>query len=319
MRSSVTDQGVLLRDGRLIPWADVYHVDWEEDWAVIATAVGTVHVERADGLRAEAKIAPWEAERDAAMDAADPLTIAQWTGAPPDRIYVQPLSRLSQLKALLLVLAMLGIVAAIWAAPNGDTPWVLLDVFGPLTIWWLSIAWWRLTHPRLIRTPAGVRVGGQRFRWRDLQRAVLYHHMRNEGPRTVFILQTRRGRFELLPIYRDWQKLCDELEAAAVYRTRAAAADHSRGIYAPSTYSPGVGLWLDSDGLKDVLHGLVRRYPLSAVSTPDWNRPRPGIDTDGKYLGAEQYLDIVPLAQQLEERLGTEQTTADPPGEEDHE
>ncbi|HAZ62050.1 MAG TPA: hypothetical protein DCZ72_00335 [Armatimonadetes bacterium] len=308
MQGTVTDQGLTLADGRRVGWSDVYHVDWTEKEAVIATAVGMVHTARADGLRAEAKIAPWEAQRDAAMDAADPLTAAEWTGAPPRRIHVQPpkLGRVGQFVVRLLnSLAVTAMIVAIlvvnrdaWG-PAAVVMFVVMLVVSLVVIWVVSA-------PRLTRTPTGIQLNARRIPWRDIQRADLITIRTNKQTVTFLQLQTRQGRIGLPKAYQNWLELCDEVRAAVTYRTRAAAADLARGVYAPMPTSADHGLWLDGRGLSVIKGDSVKQYPLSSLQAPEWTGDGPTIRAGGKDVGAETFFDSGLLAQQLERRLGIE-------------
>ncbi len=305
MQGTVTEQGLTLADGRRLGWDDVYHVDWTEKEAVIATAVGMVRTTRADGRRAEAKIAPWEAQRDAAMDAADERTIAQWTGAPPGRVHVQPFKVgrvwviLGRVAASLVAIG-LGVGTLLFGRHGVDSVLVLaLSV----SLLMLHLLWPQL-YARLTRTPTDIQLDARRIPWRDIRRAYV-SFQQDQGSATLR-LHTRHGRVELAPGYQDWAEACDQMNAAATYRTGAAAADLSRGVFAPDLLSTYRGLWLDGRGLTVINRNSVKQYPLSSLDAPEWTTSGPVIRAGGKDIGASMYLDSSLLGQQLERRLGTE-------------
>ncbi|HAZ62049.1 MAG TPA: hypothetical protein DCZ72_00330 [Armatimonadetes bacterium] len=305
MQGTVTEQGLTLADGRRLGWDDVYHVDWTEKEAVIATAVGMVRTTRADGRRAEAKIAPWEAQRDAAMDAADERTIAQWTGAPPGRVHVQPFKVgrvwviLGRVAASLVAIG-LGVGTLLFGRHGVDSVLVLaLSV----SLLMLHLLWPQL-YARLTRTPTDIQLDARRIPWRDIRRAYV-SFQQDQGSATLQ-LHTRHGRVELAPGYQGWAEACDQISAAATYRTGAAAADLSRGVFAPDLLSTYRGLWLDGRGLTVINRNSVKQYPLSSLDAPEWTTSGPVIRADGKDVGTLMKLDSGLLAQELERRLGIE-------------
>lgn len=85
MTCSLTGDGLRLADGRTVPWAKVYHVEWTATGAVVATAAGMLAVDRATGAALEQRLAPWEPLRDAWVESLTDAQRAELAGLPPDR------------------------------------------------------------------------------------------------------------------------------------------------------------------------------------------------------------------------------------------
>ncbi|HAZ62051.1 MAG TPA: hypothetical protein DCZ72_00340 [Armatimonadetes bacterium] len=298
MRGNLTDTGLSLDDGRRLAWPDIYFVDWDPNDAVIATRYGAVRVSHAQGRRIEAEIAPWEAQRDAAVDAADPATVATWTGAAPGGSRTDaPPGSLVGLNAVLGLL--IGVcIGGLFTVLLGPVAVAVGLIAAPLAGWAFYVSMVRET---LTRTPRGFTLANKRFAWHDLLATrVVIVRSKNSTSRQLH-LRTRQGRVVVRQSYPDYEALHDALAAAADYRTQSVPPDRRRGWYAPSPSRPDRGLWLDDTGLTVVRGKTAEHYPMASLRAPDWTPTGPVLRLGGRAVRAADYDSGEGLAQRLEQ------------------
>lgn len=192
MRGTITDDGLTLTNGQDLPWSDIYFVDWTKHCAILATRQGAVRVSREDGARAEAAIAPWEAARDAAVEAADPETVATWTSAPPGLLREEDrafrLVPASGCVSALVITALAAVLIEVLRTVAGIPGLVFAGAVGA-AVWGAG--------RKVTRSPAALTVDKQRIPWRD----VLGAHVLGGGTLnrndTRLLLRTRHGRLRL--------------------------------------------------------------------------------------------------------------------------
>ncbi|MBI5831557.1 MAG: hypothetical protein HZB16_04495, partial [Armatimonadetes bacterium] len=105
MAARITEAGLAVRRGQVIPWDHVFAVDWTRRGAWVAIVSGMVWVSRATAAEVERRIAPWLAELP---EAACPVPLA-----PGESVVVET-DRASELSSLglatLPTLAVSGLV-----------------------------------------------------------------------------------------------------------------------------------------------------------------------------------------------------------------
>jgi hypothetical protein len=310
--------GLRLTSGRVVPWSDVYYVDWTAAGARVATAAGAVEVDRADATRAEQRVAPHLAQRDAWVEGLDDEARVRLTGV---RHAVTLVSRQGwDDTCLVSVIAGGGLLFAILPFLEMDPSAIAIGtaIMLPFALLlWVAAAWlWQVTvGPDISRDQQGLRVGRLRplrLRWSDLREAAeVSMPTRDNMNATHLVVLTRHGRVVLKSGYNDGLALRAAVQAVLAARREAVPAGAARGRYAPRLKRPGEGLWLDGDGLVLVSPKGLRGWPWSALGVPTWHADGPRLRTGSRTLRLAQYLDGESLAQVIDAHIGGDESWVD--------
>jgi hypothetical protein len=317
MRGRLTDDGLVVADGRQLGWDEIYHVAWTADAALAATAAGVVKVSREAGDVIERRIAPWEAERDAWAEAAGEEQRRRWAALPAGDQAVSEQRLGPTLNALSFWIASafcLGLGLLI------DEPLVWYALL-PMSVMCAALGafFWRvLVGPDITRDTQGLIFGWRRPRrvaWSELRACVDSSIKRKgRGDITWLTLLTRRGPFFVKNGYRDGEALRAGLNAAAAERAAAVPAG-GRGWFAPSLRRPGQGLWLDDEGLVVVAHHGSRRWPWASLRPPTWVPFGSTLAVGDRTLKLGWYAESQRLAEAIDQRLGGDEELLDDAGE----
>lgn len=318
MQGQVTDDGVRLSSGRQLSWDQVYYVDWTAKEARLATAAGVVSVSRADGDRAERRLAPWEAERDAWVREAGEQRRLEWAGVTSGKSATARQGCATP--AVVLLLWVLVGVLLFSAIMIGDAAGALVMGTFAVALGTIPLLMGRaLLGPTVTRDADGLRLGGlraRRIRWADLRHSDEVRQPTNDDwSATRLVIQTRQGRIELPPDYKDGEALRAGLRQALADRAKAVPTGRRRGLFAPSRRRPGQGLWLDRDGLAQVRAKRVTRNGWSRLGEPVWGATGARLSVAGRPMKLTAYLRADRLAHAIDKRRAGDEPLVDATGQ----
>ncbi len=324
MQARVAADGLVLAraEGQaLVPWAEVFTIEWGRRSCWVATSQGMVRVDHDTAEAIERRIAPWEAERDACIESLPAEHRAGWLGLRPgETLLVAPSTSGRRAENTCLILLATG--SALLAAAAIMLGHARLAVMAALpTVGLLTVA---RSKPRftLSATADGVVTPAGRFRWSELRESTARGLLDPPAPdEWLRLVATRRGPWPVVRTYAGADRLDAALDRCLAERAAAAPAPSPRGVFAdacPWLYfdmaRATVGgaalrragrarLWLDDDGLWLLSPGRTERYAWSRITRLEWLAKGPRLVLDNRTIKLWWHRGGAALAHAVEEHL----------------
>ncbi len=271
MRVRVGGDGLIVRRWRritVVPWAEVFFIDWRRRRCWVVTAQGAFSVDRATAEAIERQIAPWEAERDAWVESLPAEHRAGWLGLRPGEQWVGRSSAADRRRQS----PWLGVSAFALLASLPYLTLLPAVVWGPL----VATAALGLAHA-LLGTRARADASGVRsapwahFQWSDI-RSLTADRADLQGE--MLTVWTRRGRWSWPVAHEGLADLRQAVERCCAERLAAVPAPERAGRAAAPTGLARTWLWLDEERLWLLTPGRAVSWPLGRMPYFEWRPHR---------------------------------------------
>ncbi len=295
VRDGGLEDGQVYVDAVAVPWAEVYAVDWGGEHAYIATSRGVGRVTAEEGRSIEQRIAPWEARRDAWVEARPDRERQRWLGSTTRRGVLvthgwrRPGARSLYwgIRGLVTLLGGVPLVGMAW-----EEGWVMVLLAAGCALAIAAVAMGEVAAfwPSVTADRRGLRWKQDpepSVRWSQVRALLAPTYPANvvAPVDSEILLQTTVGRIHLdrevtgiAGLERGLRALLDA-RAVAVPATAA-------GYFAPHREELGCGLWVDAESLTVVERNASQRHL--------WQDARQLVPTagDGRLVFTSGFVDL---------------------------